>query len=142
MKLFALIALVIPFLFAGCKKVEQAGDVSFAKSTFESLARGDVSVESKIDWETLNSLGTNVGAAYVIMESDVDKAEFRKGFITQFASSFRDGGGSVESFTNWRATEHDKLHTTVSADSPNGELRITVTTRDNVERVSGLEILK
>ncbi len=145
--------LATPLVFSNCRetketiaetklKVATAGDVSFAKNTFESLARGDSSVATKIDWPVFTSLGQNMGAAYVALTSGVEKEKFISGFITQFSVSFRESGGSVEGFTNWRVTAHDSLRTEVAADSANGVLTIIVSERDNVERVSSINIIK
>ncbi len=123
-------------------KVATIGDVRFARTTFESLARGDSSVADKIDWPVFTSLGQNLGAAYVAISSGVEQQKFVTGFITQFAISFRESGGNVESFTNWRVTLHDSQKTEVAADSPNGVLTVVVSERDHVERVSSINMIK
>ena len=128
----------VPFLFASCKKADESADLDFAKSAFESLARGDTDAASKIDWETLTSMGVNVGAQYVKIPSETEKQDFRNAFVTQFSSSFRDSGGSVDSFVDWRVIFHDQNRTDVAADSPKGTLNIAVTKRDSVERISAL----
>lgn len=154
MKTNPLLALVIaPFLLANCREsgttstdlkteIATAGDVTFAKSTFESLARGDSAVAEKIDWPTFTAMGDNVGASYVELTSGVEKQKLVTGFITGFASSFRDSGGSVEAFTNWRVSLHDKLRTEVAADSPGGVMTITVSERDGVEKVSSINLVQ
>lgn len=154
MKTIPLLSLLAtPFLFSNCKEAKQnyaeaklevatAGDVAFARSTFESLARGDSAVAEKIDWPVFTSLGQNLGASYVALSSGVDKQKFIAGFITQFATSFRESGGTIENFTNWRVTLHDQMKTEVAADSPNGVLTVIVAKRDGVERVSSLNIIK
>ena len=145
--------LAVPLLFSNCKetkrdyadaklKVATAGDVTFARTTFESLARGDSAVAEKIDWPVFTSLGQNLGASYVALTSGVEKQKFILGFITQFATSFREGGGSIEGFTNWRVTAHDSLKTEVAADSANGVLTVIVSERDGAERVSSINIIK
>lgn len=118
------------------------GDVSFAKKTFESLAKGDSSVGEKIDWPVFTSMGDNVGAAYVALTSGVEKQKLISSFVTQFAVSFRESGGTVEGFTNWRVVMHDSLKTEVAADSPNGVLTVMVSERDHVERVSSINVIK
>lgn len=118
-----------------------AADVPFARETFERLARGETAVQESIDWKTLQSLGENTGSQYVVMKSEADQRAFRDAFITQFSSSFRESGGKIENFTNWRAIQSDALKSVVAADSPNGVLRITVTERDNMRRVSGFEMV-
>lgn len=122
--------------------VATVGDVKFAKSTFESLARGDSAVADKIDWPVFTSLGNNLGASYVALSSGIEKEKLIKGFITQFAISFRETGGTIEGFTNWRVSFHDATRTEVVADSPNGVLTISVSERDKVEKVSSINVVK
>lgn len=154
MKIKYLLSLILlPLIFSNCRearhtvdgakqKIETAGDVSFARSTFESLARGDSSVKEKIDWPVFTSLGENLGASYVALTSGVEKEKFITGFITQFAVSFRESGGDIKNFTNWRVTLHDSMKTEVAADTPNGALTVIVSERDNIERVSSINIIK
>lgn len=147
MKTIHLAAIVASaFTLSNCNKTEQVnaevGDTSFAQATFVSLARGDSDVQEKIDWNTLTTSGENVGAQYVAMANDIDKQNFRNAFVTQFSTSFRENGGSVDSFTNWRVTFHDSTRTEVAADSPGGILKMTVTDRDSIERVSSIDMIK
>jgi hypothetical protein len=147
----AMRALTLPLLFSPlllslaltqCERPAGRGDLTFAKGTFESLARGDSAVRSSIDWSTLQALGQNVGALYVQIPSEVEKGNFENAFVTQFAASFREAGGSPDQFTNWRVSFHDDLKTEVAADSGGGTITITVTERDGRERVSGLGFVK
>ena len=123
-------------------KVEGKADMSFAKNTFESLARGDSTVMEKIDWATLNSMGQDVGAVYMQIPSETEKRNFETAFVTQFSSAFREAGGSPDKFENWRVSYHDDLKTEVAADSGGGTVTITVTERDGKERVSGLGFIR
>lgn len=125
-----------------CEKSEIAADVGFAESTFSSLVRGDSSVASEIDWETFNSLGVPVGPQYIAIENAADKESFKTGFITQFSAAFRENGGSIESFSNWREASHDDNHTVVMADSAKGSLQLTVSERDSIKRLSAIKIVK
>lgn len=124
------------------QEVATAGDVSFARNTFESLARGDSAVAEKIDWAVFTSMGVDFGASYVALSSGVEKQKMVTSFITQFATSFRETGGKVEGFTNWRVVSHDSQKTEVAADSPNGVLTIIVSERDKMERVSSINMIK
>ena len=148
-----LVLLATPLLLSNCRdsgttgsdvktEIATTGDVTFAKTTFESLARGDSSVAEKIDWPVFTSTGENIGATYMELSTGVEKEKLVNGFITSFASSFRDSAGSVENFTNWRVSFHDKLRTEVAADSPGGVMTITVSQRDGVEKVSALNLVK
>ena len=124
------------------ERLQGKADMSFAKDTFESLARGDSSVIDKIDWPTLTSMGQNVGAAYSQLPSETEKRNFETSFVTQFATSFRESGGTPDKFENWRVSHHDDLKTEVAADSGGGTVTITVTERDGKERVSGLGFIR
>ncbi|QJE97514.1 hypothetical protein [Luteolibacter luteus] len=140
------LAAVSSLALTQCEKASNAAagkaDMSFAKNAFESLAKGDSTVKEKIDWDTLNSMGQNVGAAYVQLPSETEKVNFQNAFVTQFSSSFRESGGSPDKFENWRVSYHDDLKTEVAADSGGGTVTITVTERDGKERVSGLGFIR
>ena len=140
--ILAFLTLLVPLLIIGCEKPRLGSDTSFARSTFVSLAKGDTAVQSKIDWETLTALGENVGVKYNLIPTETEKQQFRLGFITEFASSFRQSGGSVDNFTNWKVTFRDSTRTEVTADSPNGLLTLTVSERDSVERISSIGMIK
>ena len=140
--LLMLPAIACSLALTQCKKAASSGDLSFAKNTFESLARGDSKVAESIDWPTLQSLGQNVGVAYVQIPSETEKVNFQQAFVTQFSSSFREAGGSPDQFSNWRVSHHDDLKTEVAADSSGGTVTITVTERDGKERVSGLGFIR
>ncbi len=143
MRTFEKLALLAaaPFCFASCESSDRSDDLAFARSTFQSLVRGESDVRDDIDWETLRAFGDNVGAQYVVISSETEREAFETAFITQFAASFRDSGGNVDAFTNWRVTGHADGRTEISADSPNGVLRLTVTERDDEERLSRLEVV-
>lgn len=143
MKPYALLLASIPVLcISSCEKAREnlatTGDVTFARNTFEALTRGESDVATKIDWPVFTSLGNNLGATYLALPTEVDKQKFITGFITQFATSFRESGGTVENFTNWRVVFHDKQKTEVAADSPKGTLTVIVAERDDQERVSSI----
>jgi hypothetical protein len=154
MKTIQLLAVLsAPLIFSNCRETKQkiaetkikvatAGDVTFARSTFESLARGDSSVSTKIDWPVFTSIGENVGATYVALTTGAEKEKLINAFITQFASSFRENGGSIDGFTNWRVTAHDSARTEVAADSASGVLTVIVAERDGMEKVSSINIMK
>jgi hypothetical protein len=140
--IFFALPLGVAMLVCSCDKSKLAsvGDASFARKTFEGLAKGDQAVSEDIDWKTLRALGQDVGVIYVTMESEEDQRRFREGFITQFASSFQTAGGKVEDFVDWKVTEHDATHTVVTASSSNRILKIGVNERDGKNRVASLDV--
>ncbi len=125
-----------------CNNKSTSGDVAFAKDAFSSLIAGDAAVMEKIDWETFTSLGAPVGSQYVTINNDADKSAFKKAFVTQFSSSFRESGGSINDFSNWRVDSVDETHTKVIADSAKGTLKLTVSERNSIERISAMEIVQ
>ena len=96
----------------------------------------------RIDWETFTSLGNNIGVRYIALTSEVEKQKFITGFISQFARSFRESGGKIEDFTNWRVMAQNEIWKEVAADSPNGDLTVIIAERDGRERVTSINILK
>jgi hypothetical protein len=68
--------------------------------------------------------------------------EFTDGFISQFSTNFRETGGSLEAFKNWRSTLRNELQTEVGADSDRGVLTMVITDRDGVKRVVSIDIVK
>ncbi len=131
----------IAFLLIQCEKNKPStGDIAFARETFKSLARGDTKVADDIDWPTFTVLGNNLGAEYIALETEQQRTDFTHAFITQYAASFRDSGGSVSNYTNWRKDFIDTTRTEILADSPKGTLKVTVTIRDGIERVSALSL--
>lgn len=144
------ILLSLPLLAAlsitSCEKTKTtastAGDVSFARSAFISLAKGDTTAQDKIDWPVFTSLGEDVGAEYNAIPTEAEKADYRSKYVTGFSSSFRQTGGSVDAFTNWAVSFHDSTRTEVTAQSPNGILKLTVSERDSVEKLSAIDIAK
>lgn len=135
-------AAAIALVTTSCEKTKQAGDTSFARKAFLELARGDSAVQSKIDWPTFVAMGQNVGSAYVLLQSETEKQNFQNAFVTQFSTNFRESGGSVDNFTDWRVTFHDSLRTEVAADSPGGILKITVSQRNSTDYVSAIDVVK
>lgn len=126
-------------LITACNRTGGDGDVRFARSAFESLVRGEEAVAADIDWKMLQSLGINVGAEYVSLQTEEERARFREAFITQFASSFQATGARAEDFTDWAVAEDDDVRTTVVARGPGGVLTLTLNDRDGGRKLSGID---
>gem|GEM_PF-1694518 len=129
---------------SSCEKSEisTAGDVSFARSAFTALAKGDTKAQEMIDWPTFTAPGENVAAKYNDIPTETEKAQFRSEYVTGFATSFRQTGGSVDAFTNWTVSFHDSTRTEVTAQSPNGLLKLTVSERNSAEKLSAIDVVK
>ncbi|WAC19387.1 hypothetical protein OVA24_19345 [Luteolibacter sp. SL250] len=123
-------------------KSEATGDVSFARSAFVALAKGDTKAQDMIDWPVFTAPGENVAAKYNAIPTETEKAQFRGEYVTGFATSFRQTGGSVDNFTNWTVSFHDSTRTEVTAQSPNGLLKLTVSERNSTEKLSAIDVVK
>lgn len=140
------------FLFTQCEKrdgspgpttaIATADELAFAKSTFHSLAKGELSVAQRLDWNTLTVVGENIGAKYTAIASEVEKEKYRTAFINNYATSFRESGGNIEALTNWRVVASDHMKTEVAADSPGGVLTITVMEKDGANQVVSIQVVK
>lgn len=140
MKKLLLLSAATVSLLPSCRESAATADTGFARETIISLAKGDSAAQTRIDWPVLTAMGQNVGAEYSAIPTEEEKRKFRQDFINQFATSFRESGGSVDNFANWRVTFSDSTRTEVAADAPGGILRITVSERDATERVSSINL--
>ena len=60
----------------------------------------------------------DVGAAYSRLPSEQERRDYRRAFIARFAEGFRQGGGQLNAFSQWRVTEPKDGMTVVAADVP------------------------
>ncbi|MES2996257.1 MAG: hypothetical protein V4733_05540 [Verrucomicrobiota bacterium] len=145
--LLVLLAAAVPLL-TQCEKSTHdmsrhaAGDTTFAKNAFSSLAKGEAAAAAMLDWNTLTIFGRNLGAEYAEITSEVEKEKYRTTFISNFATSFRESGGNINALANWRVVHHDTMKTEVAADSANGVLTIVVMNKDGVDKVVSLNLVK
>lgn len=128
---------------AGCSRgttanVSGVTDTQFAESAMRSIASGDTTAESLVDFETLQGMGVDVGKMYMAMPDENNKAAFRKSFITSFSTSFKGTGATPDSFKNWRTHSSDANKSVVATDGQNGTLYLTVTKRTGKQLISGI----
>lgn len=90
--------------------------VPFGRRVFEGLVNGQQAIHRAIDWEHLKAFDTDVGATYAKLPNEREKADYRRAFIERCAAGFRQGGGSVRAFTNWRVEERTGEQVVVAAD--------------------------
>ena len=113
---------------------------AFAQIAFTSLSHGETTAESYLDWQSLNTAGTDVSTFYLVMPGDEAKASFRKSFITSFAKSFREKGATAESFSNWRTESQSSTQAVVTATVPSGRVFVlTLSNRDGFWRISKID---
>ena len=92
-------------------------DVELGRRTFEALAAGASSAQSRVDWDHLTALGVDVGAAYRALGSQ-DRRAYREAFVTNFARGFQSTGATARAFVHWRVEQRTPHQVVVAAEYP------------------------
>lgn len=91
-------------------------DINYCRSIFNGLIKGNYNVQKNIGWENLTAMGVNAGGVYSNAINDKEKTDYKKFFILNFSRGFRQTGGELKLFTNWRIYDRDMESITVAAD--------------------------
>ena len=78
-------------------------DVALCRRTFAGLVKGDPAMRHAIAWDRLRAEDVDVGASYTKLTGALDRLTYQQTFIKAFAEGFRHEGGTLKSFTHWRA---------------------------------------
>lgn len=111
--ILGIIAIVLFFAFGWVKTRD---DIEFCHQIFSGLIKGSFSVQKLIDWENLKAVGVDVGATYLSLPDEKQKSAYQESFIKGFSLAFRQAGGKLKSFTNWRISDKDIEQTQVAVD--------------------------
>lgn len=114
MKIKILVGGAAVLLLSGC--LSFMNDVDFARAVFKGLVKGEQSIERYIAWEQLEAVGSKAGSTYSKIESDTQKANYRKGFIYNFSMAFQGAEGKLNSFSNWRVYAREPGKITIAVD--------------------------
>ncbi|OGX17147.1 MAG: hypothetical protein A3K83_03705 [Omnitrophica WOR_2 bacterium RBG_13_44_8b] len=126
-------------ILTGCSRLET--DVQFARRVFNSMCKGNRSVQNSIDWENFKSMGLDVGKAYSSIVAEKDRADYRKVFFYNLAYTFRASGGNLSIFINWRVLSQDAETVVIGTDSSiNGKtLKITLSFKNGKRKIAGID---
>lgn len=91
-------------------------DINYCRSIFNGLIKGNYNVQKNIGWEKLTAMRVNVGSTYSSITDDKEKKEYKRYFILNFSQGFKQVGGELKLFTNWRIYDRDMESVTVAAD--------------------------
>ncbi|MCX5704004.1 MAG: hypothetical protein NT066_05915 [Candidatus Omnitrophica bacterium] len=89
-------------------------DIRFARRVFTGLVNGNQVTQSAIDWPRFSAVGSDVGADYAKFITESQRAYFRQAFIINFSLSFKNAGGDLKLFTNWRIYAKDNTKAIVA----------------------------
>jgi len=103
-------------------------DVAFCREVLKGLATSDMQVISKIDWEHLSAVGVDVGATYRALPTPQDRLRYERTFVQKFSEGFRQSGGRLEAFRDWRlqAREGDRALVAVESEAKQKTLVFSV----------------
>lgn len=77
-------------------------DTDFCRKVFNGLVKGSYGVQKFIDWEKLKAMKVDVGATYIQFTIEKQRSDYKKAFIKYLSLGFRQAGGKLNLFTNWR----------------------------------------
>jgi len=121
-------------------KVSQDQDIYFAREVFSGLVNARESVERQIDWANFKAVGSDIGADYSRFTTEIQRGYYRKGFIINFSLSFKNSGGTFNSFTHWAIYSKDNNKVVVSALSRiNKTLLFTISKRGNKRKLESIQ---
>lgn len=116
------------------------GDAQVCREIFQDLVDGRPRVERRIDWEHFQAMGIDVGATYLGLRDDTQRAGYRKAFLENFQKGFRKGHGNAQPFTHWRMHTRDAGSVIVAADAPvKGKTLLFRLATDRAKRLQGLQ---
>ncbi len=96
----------------------QHRDVIRCRDVLVGLAMGNMGVQRSINWEVLEALSGDFGAVYRQLPDEANRLRYREAFIAKFAEGFRQTGGSLAAFGNWRVVEKSNGHVVIATDAP------------------------
>jgi hypothetical protein len=133
-----ILGLIVLFIL-GCSSKEDA--VSLTRRIFNSLCKGDQSIENLIDWENFKAVGTDVGKTYSALLSNKERYDYRRAFFYSFASGFKSASGKASSLFNWRLYDKDFDKVTVAADTRSGKVILfTLVLKDEKYKLQEIRI--
>lgn len=136
------ILVVVAGLVAVLHRTTHDPQVEQVRNIFVGLAKGQLSVQDRIDWIHLTALGMNVGETYERFPTEIDRAKYREAFIKGFSQGFRATRARASSFVNWRVYERKENTLTVAADLPKyGQTMLLVVSEDANRRLEAIQWL-
>lgn len=100
-------------------------EISRCRTMFSALVRGSYSAQKQIDWEKLKALDVDVGATYSQFPDGQQRLNYQKTFVKSFALGFKQMGGELAGFRNWRVYTKDAEKTVIAADYRGQTLLLT-----------------
>ncbi len=114
--LFVIWILSFGIFLSGCAF---ENDVDFARRILNDLINGRYSARTSLDWPHLKMMFVDVGAQYSKFQSDEARLNYERSFITNFSQGFKEKGGKIKNFSNWRLEQsRDPKCVLVEADCP------------------------
>lgn len=115
-------------------------DLSFGRSVFYGLIKGDESVKKFIDWDSFKAIGQDLGANYSNLPPGREQEQYKKAFIINCGLGFQSVSTVSGSFANWRLRRSDKEIAVVAADSVGGStILVTISKKDKRRKLISID---
>ena len=115
-------------------------DLSFGRSVFYGLIKGNESVKKLIDWDSFKAIGQDLGANYSKLPSAREKEWYKKSFIINCSLGFQSVKGLPGSFINWRLRRSDNQTAVVATDTVGGStLLLTISKKDKKRKLISID---
>ncbi|MFC1675074.1 hypothetical protein ACFL1K_04245 [Candidatus Omnitrophota bacterium] len=125
----AVFSALVFFLGREKQNIDFCRDVLFAR-----LINGRQSVAKFIAWEDLKALGADMAPGYAKLPNEKERNNYKRTFITGFSLGFKQEGGSLQAFTNWRIYAKDSQNVIIAADYPRHKKTLLFTLSKGKER--------
>lgn len=96
-------------------------DIGICRFAFGGLVKGNISAQGSIDWDRLKALDADVGAYFSKLPNEKEKASYKAAFIKSFANGFKNSGGNLGEFADWRVESEAGAKITVVATDYRGK---------------------
>lgn len=133
--LFAILA----SCFCGCD-FDKKEFIDVGKSTFESFYNGKRIADSTIDWNTVRINDDEVGRIYMQLNTDFEKAEFRRGTVSRLRSICAQKGWNPQNVRNWRIKDRGVESASVVGDGPGGSITMSMRKFGAEKRIGAIQI--
>ena len=131
---YSITGLVIVLILLMFFKLTQDSDIAFTRRVLAELVNGRQSAEQAIDWPHFLALGSDIGADYSRFLIEPQRQYYRKAFIINFSMTFKNVGGQLNSFTNWRIYNRDNTKTVISCLALNNKALLFTLSKKNGKR--------
>ena len=130
---FSITLAILVLAFTGCD-LDTRESVNLAKSTFEGITKGDMTVAKNFDWRGFRLQGNDYGPSYMTLSTEYEKTQFQKALIMKMAEAFKARNWTPATVRNWKVDAKGVESAIVSAQSMGGGKIVMYMQKVNYEK--------